>query len=640
MSSATRTMSDAGKKNIGADAPRTMQRIARLGMSPRQQMLNRYWAHYRCSNYEARRVDWDGRERVDPVSHEAISMAGFIPPGFYDAGQTFPLKFRRPSCPYNLVKVIVDRFTGLLFSERHHPQLRVEGDADTEDFASALAETSRLWAAMIQARTFGGGTGSVAIGFQFLEGKPVVEVHDPRWVYPDFKDRVTQELRGVEKRYQYPVEVFDEEKGVWVEEPHWYRRIINETVDILWKPIPVGDGDEPNWADPTLVANSVEHNFGFCPVQWVQNLPVVDDIDGDPDCLGVYDMVETIDALLAQANRGIIANCDPTVVVVSPDNLAEVAKGSNNAIKLTTGSANYMEISGSGPKAAQEYAEKLRTYALEVAQCVLEHPEGGGSRTATEIERVYSSMLAKADVLREQYGERGVKPLMEKMLKAAKQVTTPRAEGEGIVRGSLLLPDRIEKDAAGNTSRKPRQLGPGGVLKLQWPGYFEPGLQDVNTAVQAATNAKSAKLIDAEHATQFVADFFNVEDVPAMMKSMEEEAAAQQAAFEQQAYGQMTEGVPAEEAPMEAPTEEQATDEELPPQTSELKLTATDIGIIVTVNEARASVGLGPLTDTNGNLDPDGDLTIAEFKAKHADVVSDAATAEEGEAGQKPPAPK
>lgn len=638
MSSATRTMSDAGRSIIGADAPRVMTRVARLGMSPRQQMLNRYWAHYRCSNYEARRVDWDGRERVDPVSHEAIATAGFIPPGFYDAGATFPLKFRRPSCPYNLVKVIVDRFTGLLFSERHHPQIRVEGDPDTEDFINALAESARLWPAMIQARMFGGGTGSAAIGFQFLEGRPIVEVHDPRWVFPDFKDRATQELRGIEKRYQYPIELFDHERGAWVEVPHWYRRVINESVDILWKPIPVGEGEEPDWENPALVANMVEHDFGFCPVQWIQNLPVVDDIDGDPDCLGIYDMVETIDALLAQANRGIIANCDPTVVIVSPDNLAEVAKGSNNAIKLTQGSAQYMEISGSGPKAAQEYADKLRTYALEVAQCVLEHPEAPGSRTATEIERAYSSMLAKADVLREQYGERGIKPLLEKMLKAAKQVVTPRAEGEAIVRGALLLPDRIEKDAAGQVTRNPRRLGPGGVLKLQWPGYFEAGLSDVNTAVQAATNAKAAQLIDDEHATKFVAEYFNVEDVPAMMQSMEESAAAQQQMFDQQAMGDMTEGVPPEGVPTEAPVEEPYIPEEMPPQTDALKLTSTDLGIIVTVNEARASVGLGPLVDANGNYDPDGDLTIAQFKAKHEATVAAAANAEEG-GGDAPPPP-
>lgn len=55
----------------------------------------------------------------------------------------------------------------------------------------------------------------------------------------------------------------------------------------------------------------------------------------------------------------------------------------------------------------------------------------------------------------------------------------------------------------------------------------------------------------------------------------------------------------------------------------DLELTATDLATIVTVNEARKAKGLAPLEE-------DGDLTIAEFKAKHSTVVADAAAAEQG----------
>lgn len=55
-----------------------------------------------------------------------------------------------------------------------------------------------------------------------------------------------------------------------------------------------------------------------------------------------------------------------------------------------------------------------------------------------------------------------------------------------------------------------------------------------------------------------------------------------------------------------------------------LALTATDLAGIVTVNEARASVGLSP--------DPsaDGDLTVTEYQAKHAPVTAAAAAAAAG----------
>jgi hypothetical protein len=524
MSSGTKFEPYAGKKVSGAMADQMMAKVARLGMSPRQMQLNHYYSWYKCCNYDARRVDWDGRERADPVDHEAIAHAGFIPPGFYDAGATFPLKFRRPTAPYALVKVIVDRFTGLLFSEGRHPQVRVEGDPDTEDYIGALAEEARLWQAMIRARTFGGATGTVVVGFQFIEGRPVVEVHDPRWVRPDFADRATHRLRAIEKRFMFPIEIQDPESGAWIPVPHWYRRVINEQEDVLWKPVPVGDGDEPNWDDPNLIEAQVEHGLGECPVVWIQNIPVEDDIDGDPDCHGVYDMVESIDALIAQANRGIIANSDPTVVIVSPDNLPEVRKGNENAIKLTQGSAGYMEASISGPKAALEMADMLRKKVLEVAQCVLEHPEQGGARTATEVKLVYSSMTAKADVLREQYGERCVKPLLEMMLRAAQKVTAPVQDEEGIRRGKLNLPDRVVRGENGSISREPRKLGTGGAIKLQWPDYFEASLQDIELVTRAAGEAKALGLLDAEHAAKKVAPYYDVEDVPAMLEKVKSEA--------------------------------------------------------------------------------------------------------------------
>lgn len=501
-----------------------LDKLARLGLSPRQQELNRLWAWYRCASYDARRCDWDGKERLDPIETESVARAGYVPPGFYTAA-VLPLKFRRPTAPYNLCKVVVDRFTGLLFSERRHPQVRVDGDQDTEGTVAAIVEAARLWPAMIQARTYGGATGSACMGFQFMDGKPVVEVHDPRWVMPKFADRASLRVTELDKRYMYPADERDPATGVWVQVWYWYRRLITETHDVLWKPIVVGDGQEPNWDDDSLVEAYVEHDFGFCPAVWIQNVPCSDDVDGDPDCLGIFDMVESIDALIAQANRGTLSNCDPTVVITSQDDMSELVKGSDNAIKLATGDAKYLEISGLGPKAAREMAQELRQYALEVAQCVLEQPNGGGLKTATEIERTYSSMFSKADIFREQYGERGIKPIIEMMLKAARIVTKPKAVNGSIERGMLVLPDKVTQNPDGTVTRTPRKLGPGGVIRLQWGGYAELSLGEVTSAVQAASAAKAGGLVDAEHASKLVAEHFRVEDVPAMLAKVKEEQA-------------------------------------------------------------------------------------------------------------------
>ena len=67
------------------------------------------------------------------------------------------------------------------------------------------------------------------------------------------------------------------------------------------------------------------------------------------------------------------------------------------------------------------------------------------------------------------------------------------------------------------------KIGPGGVLKLQWPHYFDPVLSDVTAATTAASHAKIGGLIDEEHASKFVAEYFGVEDVQAMLKKIEAE---------------------------------------------------------------------------------------------------------------------
>lgn len=522
MASAVRSIFGAPRAVASAVSSVNMRESA--GLTPRQQALNRLWGFYRTVQYDSRKVDWNGRETMSSVENDVVAARGSVPPGFYSAAVDFPIKFRRPTAPYHLCKTIVDRFTGLLFSEQRHPMFRAEGAPDVEDYATALADASRLWAACIRARTFGGAIGSVAVGFKFVNGKPVVEVHDPRWLYPEFEDRETLKLTSIDKRYTYKVSQRDDE-GDLVEVWYWYRRVITKLTDTLYEPVPVQRGGEPIWAPKEVVA----HNFGFCPVLWVQNMPLEDDIDGDPDCVGAYDMLEAIDALLSQGNKGVIHNCDPTLVLSTSAMLDDIEKGSNNAIKLPDGTATYLELSGTGPEAAFKTASQFRAYALEMTQCVLEHPDTA-ARTATEVNRAYTSMLSKADIMREQYGQRLVLPLVEMMLDAARLLRKPVDAGEGRqVVQTIVLPRKVIKHPDGKVETRERVLpleDTDGRLTLTWPAYFDVPLADVHTATQAATSAKAAGLIDEEAAIAFVAPYFDVEDPQAMLVKLREAAEA------------------------------------------------------------------------------------------------------------------
>jgi hypothetical protein len=63
-----------------------------------------------------------------------------------------------------------------------------------------------------------------------------------------------------------------------------------------------------------------------------------------------------------------------------------------------------------------------------------------------------------------------------------------------------------------------------------------------------------------------------------------------------------------------------------------IALAPTDIARVVSVNEARASAGLGPLLDVRGGVDPDGRLTVEEYASKkkaEAEVPKPATSAAE-----------
>jgi hypothetical protein len=614
MSSATASDPDAFRKMGGPLAAAIQRQIARRGMSPRQQHLNHLWSYYCAAQYEARATDWDGSPRAGMVEREAIATAGFLPPGFYDpSGQMneLPLKYRRPLAPHHLARVIVNRFTGLLFSARHHPRVEVAGDTRTEEFVAGVVEAARMWPRMILARTYGGAMGSVAVGFAFRQGRPEVEVFDPRWVAPVFRDRANLTLARLTQQYMYPVEEYDRESDAWVTAWYWYRRVLDEQRDVIYRPARVDDV-EPDW--DRLEDVVAEHRFGFCPVVWIQNTPVQDDIDGEPDCHGAYDAIEEIDALISQASLGTKANCDPTLGIVTNADLPALRKGSGNAIKLPIGSSlDYLEISGSGPQAAREMAKELRAAVLETTQVVLEHPDVAG-RTATEIERVYSSMLEKADVLREQYGELGVKPLIEMMLRGAASLAAGRVVDDRIVKGRLDLPPKVV-----DGKLQERTLGSTDVfIQLRWPPYFEPSLPDAQAAAGAAGAAVGARLIDREHGTKFVADYFGVEDPAKVLEAVKAEDREAEASLVSELTAPAPESADLEGAPRGAEERKAAAEGVMPGQ---VKFFQYEIeGGIVTINEVRASKGLGPIDD--------GHLTLPAYRAKHASTFARSAVVE------------
>lgn len=574
-----------------------------MKLTRRQKELNNLWAYFRVAEHDGKSVGWDGRPVLSIGDRETISRSQFVPPG-YEMMEDMPKHCRRPIAPLGIVRNIVMRFTGLLFSNRRQPRVAVPGDDKTEDYLNALLKDGGFWPAMIQARNYGGATGSACIGYKFIGGRPVFESIDPRWVTPEFEGRGYSDPIKLTIQYTYSKEEWIDEK--WKTVWYWYRRVIDRTSDTVWVPVKCRE-KEPAW--DFIQSNKVNHNLGFVPYEWIQNFKVDDETDGDPDCAGCYDMINAVDELLSEVYSGTVLNLDPTFIINPGEggsSISQIKKGSDNAIKLGNGGdAHYMELTGSGSTIGITVIEKLEERIYRQAQCVPDSVlfQNAGEKTATEIERIFSSMFEKADALREQYGPTIVR-LAQKLLVTVRMYTemqeVPDENGNvRYFRGRVYVSPKVIQQADGDTVEIPRQIGKGTVCDIRWPQYQRPSITDQSTFAQVLTTILTSdpKLMTQRTAVKALApimDFDAMQELHALKREEEQEAMQAEAESGGEEGGEEGSGGA---GPAENPVAWK---------------TALEAGII-TLNEYREmALGLGEI--------PDGDLTMPQYRSKYPQV--------------------
>ncbi len=492
-----------------------------LGPTRRFKQLDRYEAVYWGRQYSHQTYDWWGMsaDQMETVSPDVMVPYGWTQPAL----DAINVRMKRPTAPYNMCRGIVDRFTGLLFSEIRKPKLVWEDDPETEDFMHCVIDQTNFWSKMTQARQTGGVLGSVLMTVHLRNGDFNIEIHNPKHCQIVWKDKRTHTPLAVLKSYIYQVEeaYYDPKTGDFQGTrpvDYLYRRIITEEDDTVYEAVKFDPKEKPTWK----VESEAKHNLGFFPGVWIQNLPKLDepDGDGDPDCSGVWQNFDTIDRLLSQMNKGTLLNCDPTLILgIDPKTQAMgggLQKGSEHAISVgPDGKAEYLEISGSSVDAPLELLKVLKQQTLDITRCVIADPNNiaGSAQSARAIEFLYQPMIEKADVLRAHYGDMGIRPLLELMEKMARHFegkTFKDADGETVKFGFNF--------------KKEVKLGPGGHLLIQWGPYFAPTEEDKQLRITNAIAAKAGGLIDLETAMNYIADIFQVRDVASMMKKVEKES--------------------------------------------------------------------------------------------------------------------
>lgn len=481
-------------------------------------------AYWRATQDQSKRYDWDGN--LDSMSGIPIA-----------AGYRVPDKLRRPSTRYDLAKLIVGRLTSMVFGQDRFPELRIEGDTEAEDYVQALALAARLPVRMQEARNLGGATGTAVMSFGFREGKPRIRVHNAKHcqvlAWRDFDERRPLEVL---KAYSSPRQVYDPQTRAMVRRDFWTVYYWNEQVETIWRDVPQNVGEQPTWSQWPPASMTI-HGFGFCPVYWIQNRPCSELPDGEGDYEGQEGTFDQVNQLLSATTKGTRANVDPTLVIkMDPAaNTGAVQKGTGNAI-FSPGGAEYLELKGTAVQAAERQLERLRSYCLDVAGVVMADPEklAGAAQSAKALEILYQPMLSTCDVLREQYGEHGIRPMLIDMLLVARvfETSPPITLGDGtVVQSKVILPPKVETsvDEAGNevVTTTERTPGTSDNLSLNWRPYFAATWDDIVKASTGLKNANGGKATMSQRTSvAAIAPLVGIKNVDAEMAKIEEEEEA------------------------------------------------------------------------------------------------------------------
>lgn len=516
--------------------------LSDLCESSRCHELDKYESYFKSTQELYKRYDWNG---------SLISAGTPVAPGW----STVAHSERRARTTFQAAKIIVNRLTSFVFGSERFPEIKIEGDPDAEDFAKSLSDVSRLPMRMIEARGLGGAMGTVCLSFGFVDGKPRIEVHNAKHcTVTNWIDKADFKVGSAIKAYKFERPVFENNKIVV--KTFYYARYWDGEVEKVWDPIPQKNAEQYGWTN--LPHKEFRHPGGVCPFYWVQNLPDSEDLDGYSDYQGLLPEFNEVNQLLSATTKGTIANVDPTLVIREDPAMNEgtVHRGTDNTI-WARGGAEYLELKGSSQASADAQLRMLKQDLMDAAQVVNIDPNRlGGAMAASTLKLMYAPMLAKCDVIREQYAEFAIKPILRDMLKTAKAVGTNvdvvEVDGEPVnVAYKLNLPKRMN-DAGALEERQP---GTSEDVILNWPNYFSPSDVDAKQKVDALKAANGGKsLISHRTSVAAVQSLYGVSDVDAELKAIDEDdEKALEAAKALAMPGPMPELPESEEAETEAP---------------------------------------------------------------------------------------
>lgn len=499
-----------------------LKSVERHCCSPRWREIDRLMRYFENEQYEDRPYTWDGSYATGQEVVGAPVSPGWMP----------PLNERRPPAVYGIAPMMTERLTGLVFGSDRFPSLKCEDDPATEDWFEGVREAGQLPSVMKHIRNVGGAAGEVFASWAWMDGDPLVEVLDPRWVQVlKWKSRIKRVPSHVISIYPFCEPGVDRD-GYLVDKQSWRaREWFDQTVmgtpsvvERVWRYVPEVATKDGNVIEPArweiLEEKDLPPKYERVPIACMINAQKITDAIGKGDYQGNEGMIDDLNLVLCATTNGVALNADPTLCVNPPNGAIgndgkPVRKGGFNTI---FGDAKYVEISGSSVAAGLSTTDKLRTYALEVGRVANLDPETiGGQQSGEAMRRLMMPTTECCDGLRLAYGDRGYVEIQRGLTELARLMPE----------NSFNVPKRVEKKVVDGVEKVVKLIerapGSGTSFKLDWPPYFRDGAADEQAKLAGIQTAAGGRpIISPKRAIEMAKPITGVVDVEQELKDIVE----------------------------------------------------------------------------------------------------------------------
>jgi hypothetical protein len=529
------------------DAPDIFNAPERLCETARYREIARLDAYFRGNQYDGR-ADWYTGETGN--------------------GERVPLRERKPCIIYPLPKAATNEAVRFAIGEGRFPTLAVE-DVDADDavrpeltvseaeaeqltkLVGDLARTSHLKSAALQMMRSGLSCKTAPVVLGIRRGEIALTLPRPQDCFPAFRDGdPSAEVERMVWCYPFPKEV--QEGKTIMQRMHYFRRDFTATECIVYRDAEAAQfGATIQWVVDEEATAKARHNFGFCPVVWIRNLPEshCSDIDGTGLYAGLEDEFDALNFALSQQHRGInyfgtpqayetnVAEGEQPAAVVrtakprGEDPVKGGAFGVNpkkaralapDEIWSYSGEAHLgiLETSGKAFEVSGKHIMSVRARILEALSVMLLDPETAMQKdlAGVAIQRLYAPMFAFVDELREHWWEHGFAKVLSMMLRIVAVTKGERLLIPGAMKAAPIL-QRFMVD----TTEGPLWIPP--TITPTWGDYMSPSPEDIKTAVETAVMGKDGGVFTGKTATAYVAPYVGVADPDQEAEDAEAEGA-------------------------------------------------------------------------------------------------------------------